>query len=138
MNQIETKRILFLDPTLSKVDPNSPRQLRTHFFRKYFPKYLRDFDLRTKINSVKAKVRRAKIFRNYKDLTTPPCYKPLELRLLMQNKIKFIKSLGGNAQYPIDLMDKIQLFTNLRSIQVSRSLDYIYNYQKDENKVLTL
>jgi len=139
MNQIKTKRILFLDPTLKKVDPNptshGSQQLRAFIFGKYFPKYLKNFDLQTKNGSIEAKVKRTKIFRNCQGSRSPPSSRTPKLRILLGNKAKLIKNLSGDSKSLLQLTEKIKLFANLRSVQLSLNLPSRFSRFDDPYKI---
>ena len=89
--------------------------LKTPLFMKYFPKYLKKFNLISKNGSVKSKVKRMKVIRYFTapDLKTSP-----EWRLLLSNKMKFFKILSRHTQSPTQFIEKIKLFTQLKSIQI--------------------
>ena len=114
------KRNLYFDPSSINPSPlmNHYRfhKLKTALFTKYFPKYLGSFELSSKPASIRSKVKRTKVIRNF---TARVFENSSEWRLLLANKMKCLKNLSNNGQPPIQFIEKIKLFTQLTSIQIS-------------------
>jgi len=112
---------------------HSDPQTTTQFFKKYSPKYLKEFCLASKDGSIISKLKRTKVIQNLE--TSETLWPSKYWRSFLANKAKGVKVLHSSEKFSHQFPQKINFLPKLTSIRISMPKTSAMQFQKLDKKL---